>query len=280
MSTLKVKNGDGDNRFLGAVGDGGTAADPFYTINGNFLVAVKAGNVAGHSVVHKFGHNDSVPNGTFEFVTVLGQTAHALSALTTVRIKAGGAAADDAAGAGAQEITIQGIDSTLAEVTETIATNGIAASAVTTKTWWRVHRVWVSAVGTYGAANSAAITIENGTGGTDILVMGAGDGQSNDAVYTIPTGKTGHLLSVHVTVDSSQDATVNIFTRDNITDVVAPMSSKRMKKHFDGLDSTFRYAPLSPNTSISALSDIWAEASGGGGSTKVSIDLEILLIDN
>ena len=279
MSVLKIKDGDGNERWLNVSGDG-TSSVPFNSISKDMLIAIERGDVPGHDIIHKFGHNDSIPNGSFEFVTNLGQTAHALSAATTVRIKAGGDGADDAAGNGAREITIQGIDSTLAEVTETITTAGAAASAVTTKTWWRVHRAWVSSVGTYGAANTAAITVENGTGGTDIIQIAVEDGQTQDCIYTIPTGKTGYLLSAHITIDSSQDATVNMYIRENMTDTTAPMSSKRIKKHFDGLDSVFRYIPRSPNSVFPALTDVWFEASGGGGSTKVSIDMEILLIDD
>ena len=279
MSTLNVKDGNGFSKFLAMFGLG-TSASPLFPINAHFLIEVAKGNVPGHSLIHKFGRNPGVPNGTFEFVTSLGQTNHVLSALTTVRIKAGGNAADTAAGAGAREITIQGIDSTLAEVTETITTAGAGASAVTTKTWWRVHRAWVSSVGTYGAANTGAITIENGAGGTDIILIETEQGQTQDAVWTVPIGKTAYLLSSVTTIDSSQDADIQIFQRQDITDTTAPMKSRRIINHFDGLAATFGFKPNFPSFALPALTDIWAEAEGSGGNTMVSVDLEILVIDD
>ena len=279
MSVLKIKDADGNEKYL-IVSGTGTSAKPFHSVSEDFLIAIERGDVPGHDVIHKFGHNGAVPNGSYEFITDLGQTAHALSAATTVRIKAGGNAADDTAGAGAREITIQGIDDNLNEITETITTAGAAASAVTTALFWRVHRMWVSSVGTYGVANTAAITLENGTGGTDIIRIAATEGQTEDAIFTIPTGKTGYLLSAFITVDANQDADIKIYTRGDINDTTAPMKSKRLKKHFTGVSENVNYNPRSPNTVLPALTDIWVEAQGGGGSTAVSADLEILLIDD
>jgi len=246
----------------------------------DFLVEVQKGNIAKHSMVHKFGRNDAVPNGTWAFVTLLGHTSWPLSAATTVRIKAGGDAADDAAGNGAREITIQGIDSNLAEITEAITTNGVDASAATTAEFWRVHRMWVSSVGTYGAANTAAITLENSGGGTDLIQIGVEDGQTQFTGWTVPTGKTAYLLSLHTHVDAGKAARIRVFTRADMNDAVAPMKSRRLKLFFDGVMGEFRYMPRGPEVAIPALSDIWVEAYGEGASTEVSCDFELLVVDD
>ena len=246
----------------------------------DFLVEVQKGNIAGHSLVHKFGRNDGVPNGSWEFVNLLGASNGLLAAATTVRIKAGGDAADTAAGAGATEITVQGIDSTLAEVSETIATAGVGASSATTASFWRVHRAWVSGVGTYGVGNTADVVIENSGGGTDLIMIAIGEGQSQYAGFTIPTATTGYMLSGVITVDAAKAADLRMFTRSNITDVTAPMSSKRLKLHFDGVLGSLTYIPRSPGSAISALTDIWFEAYGGGAGTEVSVDFELLLVDD
>ena len=39
-----------------------------YIGHSDFLIEVAKGNVAGHSLVHKFGRNAAVPNGSWEFV--------------------------------------------------------------------------------------------------------------------------------------------------------------------------------------------------------------------
>ena len=247
----------------------------------NFYLEVSKGNIPGHSLVHKFGRSN-IPNGSWQFVTLLGQTAWPLSAATTVIIKAGGNAADDTSGAGAREVTVQGIDSAFAETTEAITTAGASASSATTASFWRVHRAYVSSAGTYGAANTADIVIENSATGTDIITIGAGEGQSQDALYSIPAGKTGYLTSVHVTVSAGLNKTVNIrcFVRENLDDTSAPMSASRVKLFWDGLDAPFYYRPYSPELSLSEKTDIWFEAYGDGGTSEVSIDFELLLVDN
>jgi hypothetical protein len=247
----------------------------------NFYLEVAKGNVPGHSLVHKFGRNDSVPNGSWAFVTLLGQTAWPLSAATTVRIKAGGNAADTAAGAGAREITVQGIvATTFDEEAETIAPAGASASTATSKSFWRVHRKWVSSAGTYGSANTGAIVLENGAGGTDIITMAAGEGQTQDALFTVPADKTGFLASVHVTTDSAKPVDVRCWVRENMDDTTAPVTSKRLKLFWDGIANSFNYRPYSPELSIMEKSDIWFEAQAGAGGGEVSIDFELLLVDN
>ena len=249
-----------------------------YITNKDFLIEVQMGNVPGHSLVHKFGRNDAVPT-SWEFVNLLGFTSWPLSAATTVRIKAGGDAADDASGAGAREVTVQGIDSTGAEISEAIVTAGVAASSATTALFWRIHRAWVSSAGTYGAANTAAVTIENGSGGTDLIQIGTEEGQTQFAGYTIPAGKTGYLLSAHFSVDAANSANFRVYTRDDITDTTAPMKSKRLHLFFDGVISELTYKPRSPGAPLTALSDFWVEAIGSIA-TEVSAEFEILLVDD
>ena len=246
----------------------------------DFYLEVSKGNIFGHSLVHKFGRNDSVPNGSWAFITLLGQTAWPLSAATTVRIKAGGNVADTAAGAGAREITVQGIvATTFAEESEILVPAGVSASTATLKSFWRIHRKWVSSCGTYGGANVGPILLENGAGGTDIITLAADEGQTQDALFTIPAGKTGYLVSVHVTVDSNKPTDLRCFVRNNMDDTTPPVSSKRLKLYWDGITNSLDYRPFSPELQISEKSDIWFEGKGAAVS-EVSVDFELLLVDN
>jgi hypothetical protein len=248
----------------------------------DFLIEVRKGSVSGHSMVHKFGRNDGVPNGSWELISLQPfDPANFRQSAVAMRVKAGGNAADTAAGAGAREVTIEGIDSTFAELSEAVATAGAGASAATSATFWRVYRAWVSAAGTYTAANTAAIVIEDSGGAQDYLTIGAEEGQTQYAGYTIPTGKTGYLLSVHVTVDSNKTSNVRCFTRENIDDIAAPMDARRLKLFWDGIQSPgFIYRPYGPELSLAAKSDIWFEAYGDGAVSQVSCNFELLLVDD
>ena len=146
-----------------------------------------------------------------------------------MRVKAGNVN-DTAAGSGAQEITINGIDSTLAEVNASIATAGTSASSNFAGTWWRVHRAWVSATGAYTGANTADVVIEDSGAAADFLTITADEGQSQYTGWTVPTGKTAYLLGATVSAGGAAGADVRVFTRRNFTDVTGPTySAKRLK---------------------------------------------------
>ena len=247
----------------------------------DFLIEVQKGNIAKHSVVHKFGRNAVVPNGTFEGINQLSAAFNFLTAATTVRVKAGGNAADTVAGAGAREVTVEGLDGTGAYATEAIATAGALVSAATITSFWRVFRVYVSSCGTYGAANTAAIIIEKAGGGTDLIMIAANEGQSQYGAYAIPLAKTGYLLSVKVEADASKAADFILCIRENLTDASsAPFSPRRIKFYWDGVLGSDSLDPNSPLLVMNALTDIWLEAEGGGAITEVSCDFEILLVDD
>lgn len=250
------------------------------SFNRDFLIEVAKGNIPGHSLVHKFGRNSDVPSGSWEHIsmTPFSKTNFRESA-GTFNIKAGGNAADTAAGAGAREVTIQGIvATTFAEETDTIATAGAAESSASTKSFWRVHRAWVSSVGTYTAANTGAMVIED-VANNDMISIAVEEGQSQYAGFTIPAGKTGYLVSVHGFVDSTKDVDIRCMTRKNIDVVAAPMNSVRVKLYWDGVKGTLQYTPKSPEFSLPEKSDIWFEGNGSAAAA-VSLDFELLLIDN
>ena len=246
----------------------------------DFLIEVQKGNVAGHSMVHKFGRNDAVANAAWEHISLTPfTTASFRTSAVAMRVKAGNAA-DTAAGAGAREVTIQGIDSNFAELAEAVATAGESASSNTIATFWRVHRAWVSAAGTYTAANTAAVVIEDSGAAADFITIGIEEGQTQYTGWTVPIGKTAYLLSVHVTVDANKAADVRCFTRENIDDSTAPVSATRLKLYWDGILGNFDYRPKGPELSVAAKADIWFEAYGAGAATEVSCDFELLVVDD
>jgi hypothetical protein len=188
--------------------------------------------------------------------------------------------ADTASGSGARAITIIGLDSTLSEVDETIITSGANTSLATTGNFWRIHRAYISSVGTYIAANTGDIIIEDADGTIDMLTIMADEGQTQHGAYSIPSGKTGYLLSMHFTADALKAADFRLFIRKNLTDVQIPVVPKLLKFYYDGILGQAAYEPISPGIILNALTDIWVEARGGGANTEVSVDFEILLIDN
>ena len=255
-------------------------ADPM----SSFLIEVKKGNIGGHSLVQKFGRDDSVGT-SFSPVHFGGvwQTPQPASA-TTLRIKAGGDANDTAAGTGAREVTLQGLDATGAEIEQSLATAGASASAATALSFMRLFRYFVSGSGTYGtvAAGSHAddIVIENGAGGTDWGTLDSTDfarGQSECACYSIPDGKTGYFLKVHYSTDSSKTTNILIFQRQNIVDASAPYDAVRLIAEIQ----TEGEGDWDPEGSvqITGPADVFALAKVDVGTAAVKLDFDLLLVN-
>jgi len=244
---------------------------------------IAAGRVPGTSVVHKFGRNSAV--GTTYVPISFGGLYNTpqVAAATTLRVKAGNAA-DDAGGAGAREITLQGLDETGAEVIETVATAGASASSATSATFIRLYRFFVSASGTYATqttgSHTADIVIENGAGGTDWATIDSGNfpkGQSEIAVYSVPLGKTGYIKSFIVQVDSNKAADVILFQRPGILEAAAPYEGMRIVSQFIGVTATVTLNPITPIGPFPALTDFGFMGKVAAQTGIVTADMEILL---
>lgn len=246
----------------------------------DFLIEVAKGNLVGHSLVHLFGRNASV-GASFEGVSLFSDDFNFLEAATSVRIKAGGNVNDTAGGSGAQSVTVVGLTATLDEVSENIATAGSSASSPTSTLFCRIYQASVSdaSAGTYGDSNTGDITIENGSGGIDLLKIAAAEGRAQHAAYAIPAGKTGYFLSALVTTDGNKAADIRGFTRRNLNGFSAPFEPALLNFYWAGVLGSMPFAPKSPAIVLPAGTDIWFDAKAGAV-TEVSVDFEILLIDD
>jgi len=250
-------------------------------IQSDFFFEIQKGDVRGHSIVHKFGRNAAVANGSFELVSIQSGVTSFLSAATAVRVKAGDTA-DSTGNAGLWSVTLEGLDETGALATEAISTNGTSAGSNSTTTFIRLFRAYATpdSVGTYGGANVAAVVIENAAGDTDLITIAIQEGQTQYAAYTIPLGKTGYLSSISLQTDGAKAADFRVFIRKDALDVVSPFASKTILLYFDGILGSYALHPVTPINNLPELTDIWFEASGGGANTEVSVDFEIILVDN
>lgn len=254
---------------------------------------IARGLQSGITSIKKFGRNDSVGT-SFVPISMGGvyQTPQAASA-TTLRIKAGGNANDTAAGSGAREITLIGLDENFAEVTETLATAGASASSATTTTFTRLFRAYVSSSGTYASASTGShsgdIVIENGSGGTDWLTIdtqiGFPVGQSEVGAYSVSSGKTVYVFLRQATCDTTKKFDLIFFERRNIDETAAPYTAMRAKSVVAGVDGGVlgSYAqtnvPFGPFTGPCDIGFMGQISTGGSGTVPMSVEFEIILVD-
>ncbi len=238
----------------------------------------------GFEIVHKFGRNSSVGT-SFEPVALGGiyQTPQPASA-TTLRIKAGGNANDADGGTGARKVKIYGINASGEEVEEELTLAGASASDVSTNSYIRLFRAFVSESGTYATqstgSHSADIVIENGAGGTDWATISVTDfarSQTEIGAYTVPQGKTAYVLLLDANVDSNKTADLAFFQRQSILDAAAPYDAMRIVQEFKGVTGSATLRPQTPLGPYPEYTDIGFLAKAAT-SAEVDVDFEVLLV--
>jgi len=255
------------------------------SFSSDFLIEVAKGNIAGHSLVQKFGMNYGLGT-TFVPISVGGlYNTPQVAGATTLRVKAGNTN-DTAAGTGAREVTFQGLDETGALVTEAVATAGTSASTATSATFIRLFRVYVSSTGTYATSttgsHAAAIVIENGAGGTDwatINFTGFPHSQSEIAAYSVPLGKTAYVLDYRIYSDATKSFDFMFFKRESILDTAAPYEAMRVQFEGTGITAPLNVTFPDP-LKFDALTDIGYMAKATTGTADIVGEFNILLVDS
>jgi len=251
----------------------------------DFLTEVALGLHDGYSLVHKFGFNSAVGT-SLEPITSAGVYQTPTSTVTLAAISSD--ADDTAAGAGAQQITVQYLDSTFTEQTDTIEMNGTTETTDTITGVLRVYRVWVSRSGTYATSSTPSqqgtitIRVEN-AGSTWATIpladTGFGAGQSQIAWYTVPSGYTAYILSFFISVDTNQSADIFFFKRENADDTSSPYSGvMRAQNSYIGVNGVLTIDHKT-NESYPAMTDI-GFLGKAAANAEISCEFELLLKAN
>lgn len=245
-----------------------------------FELDASAGRIQHVRTVSKFGSNSAVGTGAYEDVWEGGGAYNWLTAAAPLRVKAGGNAADDSAGAGARTVVVQGLDEDFSEISETLTTAGGSASSPTSLGFIRVNRAYVDDSGAYGAANTGAISIET-TGGTTVAHILAAYGQTEQAIYTVPAGWTAYLSRLEVAVDAgtNKTAAIRIWQRPGADVTSAPFKSPRIVDSFQGVSGEVIIDHES-YISFAEKTDIWADAIGESNATEVEVIFDLFLLEN
>lgn len=226
--------------------------------------------------IAKFGHNPSIGT-TSEVLDLQGGPWPSVQVGDQLRVQAGGNAADDAAGAGAQVIEILGINSeTLLLDSDTIDTAGASASSPTTKSFIRQYRAKPIEVGTYQATNTGNIVIEDDAGNNDLLQITAGFGSTQFGAFSTPVNFAALMANVTFFVNSIQAVTLMAFLAERFDDIATPFSAKRIIDSWDGVAGAFHlensvfYVP--------PLSDFWFEGAADAATGSASVNWDVYLV--
>lgn len=163
-------------------------------------MSIALGEFNDTSSIDKFGLNSSV-GGSYETIWDGGATyAYPGSAVAMTVTSAGGSTDEDV------EVTVVGLDTNYDQVTQTVTLD--ASGTATTTALLRVFRAFTAseqlATGTVTISASAVTYAQYSVDFQQTLM----------AVYTIPRGKTGYLLSANLSSTKEKDITGKLMMRE------------------------------------------------------------------
>ena len=175
------------------------------------------GDVSGSYAVNKFGRNPDIDTTSDpETVWFTGGLYPWAQVATAVSVEVVAGADDDVGGTGMLTISVQGLDANWDMQTAIVTLTGATPAAVG-GTWLRIFRVAGQTAGT-GLTNADNIVVRIAGAGATLLTVAAGAGQSEIAVYTVPAGKQGRIVSWEVNITAggaSAEVEMALLTREN-----------------------------------------------------------------
>lgn len=244
----------------------------------DFFLDVRRGVIPRFSSIHKYGFNPSITgeraiwdNGGASYLYNWQTADQPMEILSS-------SANDDGspAGTGARTVVVIGQNYAGTEQEETVTMNGV--TPVNLKySYSVVYRAYVDTCGS-NLTNAGLITIRVQGAGATLAEIKAGNGQSLMAVYRIPAGKTGYMV------------TMTAKCGDNATNAVG--FARLWKRPYGGawrvqevttvrttgstsIDWTFLSAPV-----MEELTEIQVSVNSAAAGIGFAASFEIILIDN
>lgn len=182
-----------------------------YLSNKDFFLEIARGNVTGMSIINKFGR---APAGVQTTATDIwsrsdsAATQKIWTAPTTARIHAivSDSASDASAGVGARTVRVYGLTGWAAnEVSEVVTLNGVTP-VNTANSYVIIHRMKVLTSGAT-SINVGVISATAATDATITAIISAGQGQTQMAIYGVPSTQAAYLKSFYVYMNDSTATT-------------------------------------------------------------------------
>lgn len=248
-----------------------------------FYLLVARGKVPGHSTVVLRGHNPSQTSASgFVQVSEFGDLTYLTSAETMNIVSDD--ANDTLLGTGAQTGIIFGVDDDGNAVQENFNMNG-TTNVLTTQKFLRVNSIVILTDGGVLYPNVGNITATASSAATVQQKVGAKDGISKSSHYTVPSGKTAHVMRLEFNCSKNVGGTAPVV---EFHAYARPGGSARsFLQFFDkkldadvdiSLDVDLPF-PTSDSQLI-AKSNFFIEADTDQNSTEISTRMYLILIDD
>lgn len=245
-------------------------------IRGEFYLDVAKGNIAGHKLKGKFGRNPSLTVGVWSTIWNGGGSYTGFNATGAETVTIVSSSADDAIdGVGMRTLRIYGLGANGLEQNEDITVTGITP-VTSTLSYLRLDTAKGLTAGS-NASNVGDITIAQSIS-TDVVfaVMPAGYNSTMIAAYTIPSDKTGYLISQRAAISNKNAAAVDMRIQirqpQSVFTVGGEASLNSVGTGY--IEQSFTIPKVVPSGT-----DLYIEGNASA-SVSVSAFLDILLVDN
>lgn len=243
----------------------------------DYFFEVSKGNIAGHSVMSKFGYNLAVP--TTE--TPIWSPNIALfwpSIAQPINLVSTDAGDDIDSGAGVQKVYIEGLDASWELQSETVEMEGLTP-VQTAGSYRRFHRGWGVQVGTYHGANLGTIAFEWATDEEVAGEIPLGAGRTQQAHYTIPANKSAFLRHFRMHVAANKPTTMTVYVYENADDIVTPFSSTAVSRwSFNQVAGEIQYA-VEVGEGILGPADVLVTGQAEAQTSEVIANYALVLVD-
>jgi len=286
LPEVEVKNDVGNplniNILEGGVAVDGANALPTRQLNDSGLIAYARGaavtesDVLNSYLIDKSGATETLGTspatmvtvwdgvGLYPWTTFTGSGAHLFVASATDDAKMRGVA-----------ITIEGLDSNYALISEVVTLDASDTTTVqeTTQNFYRVVKATVTGTNTNSIPNDYDISFKYGSsGGTTVAKILATYGATQSCTYTIPAGYQGFILGVNGSSGESDEITTMIWDR--------PFNGAWSQvKTFKFVSGTFEHNMRTPLV-FDEKTDIEIRAYALVESSRIGTEFQLLLIPN
>ncbi len=223
-------------------------------------VIISSGGLEGYASISKFGLVEGTSSSGFSTVWTAGDTS-TTSILDYSSFPGTVTVTSNAADAG--DLVIEGIDDNYNFATETVSLTGTSVTG--TQTFHRINRAYY----TDGTVNQYNITVS--VGGTVVTRIDAGYGQTLQAFYTIPAGKTGYLLQLSASASKNQETIIAMYQR--------PFEESFRVAQTMALYQSNQTLEFAVPIKFTEKTDLEVRAKGAANAV-VSVEFSLILVDN
>lgn len=232
---------------------------------------------AKYKTVNKFGKVSNLSSSD-EYVWSIGGDYYWQTSPSPINVRVGGNPEDSDGGVGARTILVQGLGEDWQEYEEEITLSGSIATVPTTGNFVRTFRASVLEVGRYTGSNSGSIDIEDQDGNL-VCHIDANRGQSQMAIYTVPSGYTAYLKDLTGYADANQNKVIQLrlMQRPEAYNTGNPKAS-RVVHEFSDVNGQFR-EEMFASASFSEMTDLYFLANADA-SANLHVSFQLLLEKN